>query len=290
MKNIKTILLYSFLLCAFVACDKNDENKMTSLALQDIKAEALPGAVRLTWKTVEDPGFLYAKVSYYDFATQKTVTRMCSRYTDTLRIDGLLNKYGKYKFEFTAYDLNETPGKTIYIERRCEKALPYYIIAEENAIPLTVGQLTTNAQEPSEGPLSNVIDGNNDTYFQSFWDEWTYPELKPVGYHYIIFNLGKEVSAFKFQTWNRKKGGSLPKTVNIYVGTDGENWKLFRQLTNLPTEAGSTYTSELFISDTPVSYIKYEVAKGSDEYQTYFSLAEIKFFDIVRELIDPEAE
>ena len=48
------------------------------------------------------------EVSYYDFGTQTTVSKQCSRYTGTLYIDGLLNRYGKYRFTFTAYDVNGT--------------------------------------------------------------------------------------------------------------------------------------------------------------------------------------
>lgn len=196
---------------------------MTALAVQGIRAEAFPGAIRLTWNPIESRDFLYAEVSYYDFGTQTTISKQCSRYTGTLYIDGLLNRYGKYRFTFTAYDVNGTPGQPVYIERQCEKAESYYVVVAENPIPLAADQLATNAQEPSEGPLDLLVDGNPDTFFQSFWDEWTYPELKPTGYHHLTFDLRKEVSAFKFQYWNRKKAnGSLPKAVNIYGSPDGE--------------------------------------------------------------------
>lgn len=289
MKSIQKIILLLTFSSAFTACDKDDE-KFTALAIEGIKAEAFPGAIRLSWNSVENRDFLYAEVSYFDFGTQKTVSRLCSRYTDELYIDGLLNRYGKYKFIFTAYDMEKTAGQPVYIERECEKAESYYVISEENVIPISTGQLGTNAQEPSEGPLSNLVDGDTDTFFQSFWDEWTYPDLKPSGYHYITFDLQKEVMAFKFRYWNRKKGGSRPRTVNIYGGTDGVNWTQLQQLDNLPTDGGSNYSSDIFLLDNPVSHIKYEVIKGSDEYQPYFSLAEIEFYEVVRELIDPEAE
>ena len=112
-----------------------------------------------------------------------------------------------------------------------------------------------------------------------------------AGYHYLTFDLRKEVSAFKFQYWNRKKAnGSLPKTVNIYGSPDGETWTLLAQLDNLPGDLGSSYTSELFLPEEPISHVKYEVVKGTDVYQPYFSLAEIEFYEVVRELVDPEAE
>ena len=44
-------------------------------------------------------------------------------------------------------------------------------VSLKERIPLAAGQLATNAQEPSEGPLELLVDGNPDTFFQSFWDE-----------------------------------------------------------------------------------------------------------------------
>ena len=256
MKSIYKILLLFACSCG-VSCGGDDEPAMTALAVQGIRAEAFPGAIRLTWNPVENSDFLYTEVSYYDFGTQTTVSKQCSRYTGTLYIDGLLNRYGKYRFTFTAYDVNGTPGQPVYIERQCEKAESYYVVVAENLIPLAADQLATNAQEPSEGPLELLVDGNPDTFFQSFWDEWTYPELKPAGYHYLTFDLRKEVSAFKFQYWNRKKAnGSLPKTVNIYGSPDGETWALLAQLDNLPGDLGSSYTSELFLPEEPISPCK----------------------------------
>lgn len=290
MKSIGKIVLVLSLCGACISCSGDDEPAMTALAVQGIRAEAFSGAIRLTWNPVESRNFLYAEVSYYDFGSQTTVTKLCSRYTGSLYVDGLLNKYGKYRFMFTAYDVNGVPGQPVYIEQQCEKAESYYVVVSENQIPLAADQLDTNAQEPSEGPLDQLVDKNPDTFFQSFWDEYTYPELKPSGYHYVTFDLRQEVTAFKFRYWNRKKGGSLPKTVNIYGGEDGTTWELLAQLDNLPGDPGSSYTSELFLTDEPVSRVKYEVVKGTDTYQPYFSLAEIEFYEVVRELVDPEAE
>ncbi|WP_290541095.1 discoidin domain-containing protein [Alistipes sp.] len=289
MKIMQKILL-AFVLSGCISCSGDEDPAMTALAVQGIRAAAFPGAIRLTWNRVEDHDFLYAEVSYYDYGTQQPVTKLCSRYTNSLYIDGLLNKYGKYRFTFTAYNVDKIPGQPIYIEQQCQKAASYYVDIAENPITLCVDQLTTNAQEPSEGPLKHLVDGNPDTFFQSFWDEYTYPELKPSGYHWVAFDFRREVTAFKFCYWNRKKGGSRPKSVNIYGSTDGRMWELLSQLDNLPNDPGSSYTSDLFLPNKPVSQVKFEMVKGTDAYQPYFSLAEIEFSEIVRELVDPEAK
>ena len=94
MKSIYKILLLFTCSCG-VSCGGDDEPVMTALAVQGIRAEAFPGAIRLTWNPIESRDFLYAEVSYYDFGTQTTISKQCSRYTGTLYIDGLLNRYGR---------------------------------------------------------------------------------------------------------------------------------------------------------------------------------------------------
>ncbi len=291
MEKIRTL---SFGLAVLVlmasSCDKEEYSGMNTMTVTSLRAEALPGAIQLRWDVPDTRDLLYVRVDWIDHASGELRTRLCSRYTTDLYVDGLLNRYGDYRFVFTSYGTDGSSSQPVHIDRSCEKAPSYYVETGENVIPLTASQIGTNAQEPSEGPASNLVDGNLDTFFQSFWDEWTYPDLKPAGSHYLTFDLQKEVTAFRFRYWNRKSGGSRPKTVNIYVGTDGTDWTLARELDNLPTDAGSSYESEVFLLDAPISHVKYEVVKGSDEYQAFFSLAEIEFTEVLRELVDPEQE
>ena len=157
-------------------------------------------------------------------------------------------------------------------------------------LPLDKSQLGTNAQEPSEGPIENLVDDDLDTFFQSFWDEYNFPELKPNGYHYITVDLKTNVKSIIIKYWNRKKGGSRPQTINIYKGTEDGKWTLLTTLTNLPVDPGSSYTSDLLLSEDEFSRIKIEVVKGTDTYQPFFSIAELQVINVVRKLIDPEVE
>lgn len=275
-----------FFLCLFLlSCEKDDKDYIYDVNIENLQAEAFPGAINLSWKVPEDSSFLYMKVSYYDYGTEEEKVKVCSEYTNSLYIDGLLNKYGKYKFSFTPYDIRNVPGKTFYLEKECEKKAPWYVAIGEELIPLSADQLSTAAQEVSEGPIENLVDDDPETFFQSMW---THPEWIPAGPHYIIFDLRKEVSAFTFKYWNRlQKGGSLPKTVNLYGSNDGKKWDLIEVLTDLPSELGSVYTSGTYIPESPVSYIKYEVVATTGK-SVFFSLAEVKFYEVIRELVDPE--
>lgn len=273
---------------AMLSCEK-EEAGMNTFTVTNLRAESLPGAIELGWDVPADRNFLYVKVGWKDHATGEDKTVLCSRHTESLRVEGLLQKYGKYRFSFTAFGTDGSVGQPVVVERSCGRAPAYYVEIGENNIVLTSSMISTNAQEPSEGPVFNLVDGDPDTFFQSFWDEWTYPELKPAGYHYLSFDFGKDVTAFRFKYWNRKRGGSLPQTVNIYTGNDGDTWTFVSKIDNLPSDAGSTYESEVFLFDEPVSKMKFEVVKGTDIYQPFFSLAEISFSEVIRELVDPEA-
>lgn len=276
-----------FLLCILlVACEKDES--FYNGTIEKLEAEALPGAIRLTWTYPNDSSFVYAKMTYHDHGSDQEIVKLFSKYTDTLYIDGLLNKYGKYKFSFTPYDKNNVAGNTTYIEKECQKMPPWYVTVGEELITFTVDQLSTNAQEPSEGPIKNLIDDDLDSFFQSIWDKWSYPELIPSDAHYIAFDLKKEISAFRFQYWNRKKGGVRPQSINLYGSSDGKEWKLITTLTGLPSAEGSTYTSDTFLLESPISHIKYEVTSSTDAGATFFSMAEIKIYEIIRDLVDPE--
>ena len=42
------------------ACKEEDEDKMTSMTIEGIKAEAFSGAIRLSWNPIEIKDFLYS--------------------------------------------------------------------------------------------------------------------------------------------------------------------------------------------------------------------------------------
>lgn len=288
-RSIKIITGLIISAVAFMSCNKDDTAR-TAIALTGLHAEALPGSIELGWDYIQDPDFLYVEVAYFDYATEQLKSTLCSRYTNSLKVDGLLNRYGEYDFVFTVYDKNGAVGQPVHLLRQCQKAEPYYITDSELKLPLDKSQLGTNAQEPSEGPIENLVDDDLDTFFQSFWDEYNFPELKPNGYHYITVDLKTNVKSIIIKYWNRKKGGSLPQTINIYKGTEDGKWTLLTTLTNLPADPGSSYTSDLLLSEDEFSRIKIEVVKGTDTYQPFFSIAELQVINVVRKLIDPEVE
>lgn len=143
-------------------------------------------------------------------------------------------------------------------------------------LPLTADMLSSNAQEPNEGPIQNLLDGNPGTFFHSAWSFSI-----PVA-HNIQVKLNEPINGCIFWYQNRNNGNGKPIDVTIDVSADGETWtELTHIVSGLPTAAGSTYESAYLASDTPFTYFRYTVHKtNSGTAPTFFNMAEFKMFII----------
>ena len=107
---------------------------------------------------------------------------------------------------------------------------------EGNEIPLEASNFSTNAQESTEGPISNICDKDSSTFFHTMWSTGA------SDYHNLIITLpeGMELKEFYFRYDTRQVTDNwslhgLPKTISIKTGKDvlaegtcGENlaWSL----------------------------------------------------------------
>ena len=142
-------------------------------------------------------------------------------------------------------------------------------------IPLRANMLSSNAQEPTEGPIANLLDNNAGTYFHSAWS------VSISEAHYIQVALDEPINGmFKFWYQNRNNSNGKPTDVTIKISADGSNWTdLTRIDSGLPTGSGSTYESPLLISNTPFKYFRFVVNKTNGGVApTYFNMAEFKMY------------
>ena len=138
--------------------------------------------------------------------------------------------------------------------------------------------LWTNAQEGSEGPIANIIDGDNTTHFHSAY------KTKAEENHFLQINLGKgnELPSFAFRYATRKADNNFPKTIEVYGSTDGNDFTYITTVSNLPTgniNTNVTYTSEEIVCDKEYSYLRFTVTannSGNKEAggHPYFHMAE----------------
>lgn len=128
-------------------------------------------------------------------------------------------------------------------------------------------QLSTNAQEQSEGPIANLIDGDDATFFHSSWNN----DPSPDAPHYIQVALKEPVKAFYFYM-KKRNDSNRPNSIKISTSTDGTN---FTELTTISDGlvAAADYMSSKIESANEFNYVRFEVLSTNTKTH-FFSLAE----------------
>lgn len=124
------------------------------------------------------------------------------------------------------------------------------------SIALTADMLSTNAQEPSEGSLANLLDGHISTYFHSAWS------VEVPDEHYVQVTLKGPIHDFVFSyTTRSSNGNAAPIELIVSVSNDGRTFKDMARFTNvkdkLPTEAASSWESPTIKSKEGCKYIRF---------------------------------
>lgn len=122
--------------------------------------------------------------------------------------------------------------------------------------------LSSNAVEPKEGALANLIDGNYATYFHS---DWSTGDVKEP--HYLQVSLDKAVQQFTlFFERRNTNNNNRPTKIAIYGSNDETTWtKAWILAADLPTAKNdSTYTSPTIDLGTAYKYIRFVVLNTSN--------------------------
>jgi len=87
-----------------------------------------------------------------------------------------------------------------------------------------VSQLSTNAQEPTEGPIDNLLDADETTFFHTAWSTAT-----GTTYHNMTSHFNKSVEAVTLKYCGRYGSytgvtNGRPKKVHIYTSNDAQTW------------------------------------------------------------------
>jgi hypothetical protein len=153
-----------------------------------------------------------------------------------------------------------------------------FVISQEGMVflqlPLREDMLSSNAQEPNEGPIRNLLDNNPGSYFHS---AWSYGISEA---HDIQVHLDEPIDGCIFWYQNRNNGNGKPTDVSIMVSADGETWSEMAHLTSgLPTGSSSTYESAYLTSEIPFTYFRFVVNRTNDgPAPTFFNMAEFKMY------------
>ena len=116
---------------------------------------------------------------------------------------------GEINFTVQAFNRGNTAGTIHQITAQAEKASPTF--GTPVKIDLDYKKIWTNAPFPTR-PIKDLVDGNIATFFHSWWSSLV--EMP----HYLVVDLGEEVSAIKFRSTNTNRANdSSWKTINLYT-------------------------------------------------------------------------
>lgn len=287
-KNIFLLVIILFMI-GFAGCSEDDTKAIVPSDVIDLSADTQnkPGYIVLRWVTPDDNTIRYIKVSYYDYLLEQDVVRLASVYADSVLIPDTRKKFGEYEFKVQSYSETGNPGNVQTIKAISEPAAVQVVFGESKQLALTEEQLSTNAQEASEGPIMNLIDGNTGSYFHTAWSGNV-----PPSPHWFQIDTKKDITYFKYESIARN-GNNIPDDVDIMGSNDGINFELIENLTKAKNgmSMGTTpYTSPI-MGDNSKSYryIRYSV-NHTNTGSVFFSMAEFKLFEVAASVVDPEAE
>ncbi|KOH46772.1 discoidin domain-containing protein [Sunxiuqinia dokdonensis] len=250
--------------------------------ISNIVSTSLPGQIALNWDLPESTDYYYMQVSYFDHLMEKEVVRVASSYADSMLIDNTRAKFGEYEFRFQTFSLANVGSEITTVTAVSEKA-PATVTISSSKVNLTADQLSTNNQEPSEGPIANLVDGDAGSFFHT---RWSSPQI-PMP-QYIQVDLAEPIQAFQFYFQNRAWSQVGAEIVEIQISNDGENWETLTTIDGgLPSGGGAEYTSEIFEPENSFTFFRYNVLQTYGS-RNYFNMAEFALFDVDIQTYDPE--
>lgn len=287
-------MLMAVALVGTVASCSDDDNTIPQVNIEESTVtidNSQPGKVVFNWTKPENPDYYYIKVEYDDPVKGHRVLN-ASSYADQITIDGLYAKYGELLYKFTA--VSKDGGEKALFTKTAKAGYVPAVIKdyEVGPIDLTAAQLWTDNQESSEGPIANLVDGNNGTYFHMSWSS---PTPWP---HYIRVDLGKKVKGVSFWYKGRNNANNdNPKRMTIFASnnagdtpTAANAWEIGNLGSDvLPSGTAPEFTSEGLFSEEGFQYLWLQINEAYSG-KNWIALAELSVKEMTRSIYDPENE
>ena len=294
MKKTIIKVLMAVALVGTVASCSDDDNTIPQVNIEESTVtidNSQPGKVVFNWTKPENPDYYYIKVEYDDPVKGHRVLN-ASSYADQITIDGLYAKYGELTYSFTA--VSKDGGEKALFTKTAKAGYVPAVIKdyEVGPIDLTAAQLWTDNQESSEGPIANLVDGNNGTYFHMSWSS---PTPWP---HYIRVDLGKKVKGVSFWYKGRNNANNdNPKRMTIFASnnagdtpTAANAWEIGNLGSDvLPSGTAPEFISEGLFSEEGFQYLWLQINEAYSG-KNWIALAELSVKEMTRSIYDPENE
>lgn len=276
-----------YILCGVLsmyAC-KDDAEKVTPSNISNVTYQAGEGSVLLRWAVPADSAYEFVRVTYNDPWTGKKNTLLASRYSDSLRVNNMLQKFGAYTFTLQPVSVTGHTGEAVTIEATCNPRPADVVIASSQPIALTANMLSSNSlatQSGDDGGVAALVDGDVNTFYHSSYNPTVFPA-------WIDVALTEGVDSFTFGYQNRNRDHGKAQTIEVYGSNDKTTWTLIKTINSgLPTAASSAYTSaEVRSYPTTYTNLRFKVT-ASGGGNTYFNMAEFKLTKNTLTVYDPE--
>lgn len=282
MKRIIYLVLCSFAVLVLNSCQPEElpaPNDVVSIT-------TIPrvGAVVVKWELPNDTNMHYIQVRY--IKNGRVIKTNASTYSDTCLITGLLHKEN-YTFEVQSFNKDDVGGQIQLTEpvkplrRAIETTYTY------DVLPLTATMLTTFTQETSEGPKTNLVDGNISTYWHSAWSGTTAPLP-----HWIQIDFPSEVLFGGFKYWMRQgsSAGGRPNQWDVQSSPDGITWTTqWTSLPALPVDPVAAEFQQLVTTPFTAKFVKVRILANPGN-NTYTHLGEFKALGATPVILDRELE
>lgn len=290
MKQIAFALLAGTLALAS-SCKKEDLGpRPTDLDRSTVTATPAEGSILLNWRIPENVSYQYVRVTYTHPETKQLVTKLASSYSDSLRVDNLLARYGEIQFTLQPFTKQGAEGTAIQIAATA-KAKPRVEQITPTKLSITDANVFVSHPEATEGPKAGLVDEDDNSFYHENW----HAPLAPMP-HYIVYKLPKAVKNFSFYMKGRNNAGRLnPEEMDIYVSDsfdgifDPEANKavLAKELTGLPTGQAAAYTSPNIRMDKAYNYVWFKIKKVYND-RLFAAIAALHVSELSISIYDPE--
>ena len=292
MKKKIYFLALSLVALFVIGCDSNSVTPIQPSDISNVRYEARPGAIFLQWDVPADRNFEYIRITYFDHLTGRNALRLASSYGDTILIPNTRARFGAYVFTLQTVSSTGTwSANTREITAVSGPAPVTTVIGPLEQVPLTAAQLSTDMQEPSEGPLANLLTDDATQFFHSRWGSPV-----PPAPHWFQVDLGQVVDTDNYiRFWYRRRtqnNNNRPTNFDLMGSLDGNTWFLVRNFTQandgLPTasEVNEWFSPNVFVPQ-PFRYIRFSV-NATNNNTVFFTMSGFRFYVGILTVYDPE--
>lgn len=288
---MKKIIYFVTIALIIASCKKEVATPLnTPTAVSNVLVQPRIGGALLRWNVPADSNYTYLEVAYDRNGTKRIIP--VSKYTDSLLVTGLLNKLD-YTFTITSVNRDasqEVKGSpqtspTIKSIRRPDEVT--YFSDNLTKVTVPASALVAYTQEPTEGPIANLVDGNINTYWHSAWSSGVAPLP-----HWIQITMPAPVTIGLIKYWFRQNNTDVagrPTQIGLETSDDGVTWiRVFTSANNLPTDNPTVGKTLSFGKNFTSRYFRVMILANGGK--TYTHLGEMEFYTMAFATVDKEKE